>query len=596
MRFRSLLKNFVFRSRPPTEHSGVASPNLGGEPLCSLVVLSDGSKRLPGVAEHGTITQVPPSKSEPLEGIMVNSRDAGQFSGAACCRLAEQPNYKAAPLQALGRLSLLLLTCLLLAGCPGPKFNPPPSASPSPTPSLTVTPPPTPTPTPTPLPEAIIPYSHKEVARLFNGVEVHSHVESGIGDIASVERRMLDSYVLDLQVQVRVPKAAQTIQELSEPAPTLPTILPGLAAMLPTSKVSDFYYGLYQLKVESLGRELGRLEQLLSKHNFFDCNTILELTYPQSARKVLLIQSDMDVNADGSDSDRTVEVDGSSANFQPYTSYRWPKRTDQPSEFLGDWQNKLKQTETELTLKTVSAERKKALHEQIETLQREIGDLKHFSFLISKADPFVVLPGFILRQANHAFLPKLGDYVVVIYGDKLYPAVLGDVGPSYKIGEGSLRLATQLDPRANAYNRPASNLNVTYLVFPATADPVPGPPDLKKMHERCETLLNEIGGTSGQLWEWTDILATPTPSPSPTPTASPSSTVTGNPTPTPTGSPAATGSPTPSATAGPSALSSPSTTPTPTPSASSPAAKPSKTSPHETPHRHHHAEGQTRGD
>ena len=592
MRFRSLLKQLA--SRRSDEQFGIGGPALGGEPLCKLAALSGGSRRLPGITQRDISRQRVCFLGRSIRMSATKLRNAGQFSGAACCQLAELPNYKAAPLRALGRLSALPLTCLLLAGCPGPKFNPPPSASPSPTPSLTVTPPPTPTPTPTPLPEAIIPYSHKEVARLFNGVEVHSHVESGIGDIASVERRMLDSYVLDLQVQVRVPKAAQTIQELSEPDPTLPTILPGLAAMLPTSKVSDFYYGLYQLKVESLGRELGRLEQLLSKHNFFDCNTILELTYPQSARKVLLIQSDMDVNADGSDSDRTVEVDGSSANFQPYTSYRWPKRTDQPSEFLGDWQNKLKQTETELALKTVSAERKKALHEQIETLQREIGDLKHFSFLISKADPFVVLPGFILRQANHAFLPKLGDYVVVMYGDKLYPAVLGDVGPSYKIGEGSLRLATQLDPRANAYNRPASNLNVTYLVFPATADPVPGPPDLKKMHERCETLLNEIGGTSGQLWEWTDILATPTPSPSPTPTASPSSTVTGNP--TPTGSPAATGSPTPSATAGPSALSSPSTTPTPTPSASSPAAKPSKTSPHETPHRHHHAEEQTRGD
>jgi hypothetical protein len=483
-----------------------------------------------------------------------------------------------------------LLVCILLAGCPGPKFNPPPPASPSPTPSPTVTPPPTPTPTPTPLPEAIIPYSHKEVARLFNGVEVHSQVESGIGDIASVERRAFDSYVLDLQLQVRVPKAAQTIAELSEPDPTLPTVLPGLAAMLPTSKVSDFYYGLYQLKVESLGRELGRLEQLLSKHNFFDCNTILELTYPQSARKMLLIQSDMDVNADGSDSDRTTEVDGSSTNFQPYTSYRWPKRTDQPSEFLGDWQNKLKQAETELSLKTTSVERKKALREQIENLQREIGDLKHYSFLISKADPFVVLPGFMLRQANHAFLPKLGDYVVVIYGDKLYPALLGDVGPSYKIGEGSLRLATQLDSRANAYNRPASNLNVTYLVFPATADPAPGPPDLKKMHERCETLLNEIGGTSGQLWEWTDNLASPTPTPSPTPTASPSPSATENP--SPTGSPPATGSPTPSATASPSALSSPSTTPT---SNASPSAKP-KASPHDTPYRHHHAEQQTRGD
>jgi hypothetical protein len=485
----------------------------------------------------------------------------------------------------------LLLICIFVAGCPGPKFNPPPSVSPSPTP----TPVPTPTPTPTPLPEAIIPYSHKEVARLFSGVEVHSQVESGIGDIASVERKALDSYVLDLQVQVRVPKAAQTIQELSEPDPTLPAILPGLAAMLPAGKVSDFYYGLYQLKVESVGRELGRLEQLLSKHNFFDCNTILELTSAQSARKVLLIQSDMDVNADGSDSDRTSDIDGSSANFQPYTSYRWPKRTDQPSEFLTDCQNKLKQAETELSLKATSPDRKRALREQVETYQREMGDLKHFSFLISKADPFVVLPGFILRQATHAFLPKLGDYVVVIYGGKLYPALLGDVGPSYKIGEGSLRLATQLDPHANAYNRPASNLNITYLVFPATADPVPGPPDLKKMRDRCETLLNEIGGTSGQLWEWTDIFATPTPTPSPTPTATPSPSAT--PTATASGSESATvtSSPTPPATTtpSPSPTSTPAPTATPASPSPSPSSKPTKASPHETPHRHHE---QTRGD
>ena len=424
---------------------------------------------------------------------------------------------------------------------------------------------------------------------MFNGVEVHSQVESGIGDIAAVERKALDSYVLDLQVQVRVPKAAQTIQELSEPDPSLPTVLPGLAAMLPNSKISDFYYGLYQLKVESVGRELGRLEQLLSKHNFFDCNTILELTNAQSARKVLLIQSDMDVNADGSDSDRTLDVDGSSANFQPYTSYRWPKRTDQPSEFLTDCQNKLKQAETELSLKATSPDRKKALREQVEAYQREIGDLKHYSFLVSKADPFVVLPGFILRQAGHAFLPKLGDYVVVIYQGKLYPALLGDVGPSNKIGEGSLRLATQLDPHANAYNRPASNLNVTYLVFPATADPIPGPPDLKKMRDRCETLLTEIGGTSSQLWEWTDIFTTPTPTPSPT--ATPTTTPSPSPTPTATTSSSApaTVSPTPSATVTPS----PSPTPTPTATPASPSPSPASKSAKASPHRHHE---QSRGD
>src|SRR5260221_3546086 len=80
----------------------------------------------------------------------------------------------------------LLLACIFLAGCPGPKFNPPPSVSPTPTQS------PTATPVPTPTPEAIIPYSHKEVARLFNGVEVHSHVESGNVDISAVERKTLD--------------------------------------------------------------------------------------------------------------------------------------------------------------------------------------------------------------------------------------------------------------------------------------------------------------------------------------------------------------------------------------------------------------------
>jgi hypothetical protein len=528
------------------------------------------------------------SPSERWDGDCARSRDRlSRFGSTRSTRQRHRPNRTVA---ATGLSFLVFWLCLFLAGCPGPKFNPPPSVSP--TPSPTATPVPTPTQTPTPLPEAIIPYSHKEVARLFSGVEVHSQVDSGIGDIASVERKALDSYVLDLQVKVRVPKAAQTIQELSEPDPTLPAVLPGLAAMLPTGKVSDFYYGLYQLKVESVGRELGRLEQLLSKHNFFDCNTILELTNAQSARKVLLIQSDMDVNADGSDSDRTLDIDGSSANFQPYTSYRWPKRTDQPSEFLTDCQNKLKQAETELSLKASSPDRKKALREQVETLQREMGDLKHFSFLISKADPFVVLPGFILRQANHAFLPKLGDYVVVIYGGKLYPALLGDVGPSYKMGEGSLRLATQLDPHANAYNRPASNLNITYLVFPATADPVPGPPDLKKMRDRCETLLTEIGGTSGQLWEWTDIFATPPPTPSPTPTVTPTPSATG--TPTTTASASATVSPTPSATPTPSPTPSPTPTPTATPTPASPTVSPSPkpVKPSPTPHRHQ----PTRGD
>ena len=76
---------------------------------------------------------------------------------------------------------------------------------------------------------------------------------------------------------------------------------------------------------------------------------------------------------------------------------------------------------------------------------------------------------------------------MVIYQGKLYPALLGDVGPSYKIGEASLRICSQLDPRSTAYNRPASDLNITYIVFPGSAEDPPGPPDLQKLHDRCSS-------------------------------------------------------------------------------------------------------------
>jgi Fungal chitosanase of glycosyl hydrolase group 75 len=447
-----------------------------------------------------------------------------------------------------------LATSLFLSGCPGPRFsnvNPEtPTPSPSPTPS--------PTPTPTPLPETYIPYSHKEVAKLFNGFEIHSKVDSEAGSPAWLERKAPDSYLLDLDVRVRVPQAAQTIEQITQPDGQLPTLLPGLVSLLGASKVSNYYHGLYQLKVDSLSRTLNRLDQLLSRHNFFDCNTILELTDPKTSRKALLIESDMDVNADGSDADRSNDVDGSSTNFQPYTSYRWPKRSDNPSQFIPEREQKLKQAQAEFDQKSTPPERKKALKEQIEQLNREISDLKRYSFLISKADPFIVLPGFMLRQPNHPFLPKFGDYVVVIYGGKLYPAIVGDAGPSYKVGEASLRLATQIDPKANAYSRPSSDLNITYLVFPGSAESQPGPPDLPRMHDRCAELLNEIGGYTGELWQWQDVLATPTPTPPGTPTTttttpatsstsavSPTSTPTPNPSPSPTAAPTISPSSTP---------------------------------------------------
>jgi len=390
---------------------------------------------------------------------------------------------------------------LLFTACPGPK---PPVPEPTPTPS----------PTPTPLPETFVPYSKMETAKLFNGLEIHSRVETSEGALAVLERRTPESYALELNVDVRVPQAARTLDELAMADPMIGSVLPSLKDELLTAKVSNFYHGLYQLKVDSLNRNLVRLDQIVSRHNFFDCNTILELQDQKTNRKALLIQSDMDVNGDGSDADRSSDVDGRTVNFQPHTSYRWPKKTTNASQFIPEREDRLKQLQTEYDAKATAPERKRLLKDEIEEVQREINDLRKYSFLISKADPFIVLPGFMFRQPNHPFEPKLGDIAVVIFQGKLYPALVGDAGPSYKVGEASLRICRQLDPRSNAYNRPSSDLNITYVVFPGSAEEPPGPPDLRKLHDRCSALLNEIGGYSGDLFFWEDILAKPSPSPS----------------------------------------------------------------------------------
>ena len=389
-----------------------------------------------------------------------------------------------------------------------------------------------------------------ETARWFDGLELHSKVTTAEGDSALIGRKTPDAYSLDLEVKIRVPKAAQSLEEVALADPLLPATLPGIKAELPTAKVSNFYHGLYQLKVDAVNRALGRLDQIISRHNFFDCNTILELTDSNANRKALLIQSDMDANADGSDADRYAEVDGSSANFQPFTSYRWLKKTNKPSQFALEREEKLKQLQAEYDAKTTSADRKKILKEQLEQTQRELSDLKKYSFLIAKIDPYVVLPGFMLRQPTHPFLPKLGDYVIVMHKGKLYPAILGDVGPSYKIGEASLRICTQLDPHSTAYIRPASDLNITYIVFPGSADSPPGPPDLKKLHDRCAALLADIGGYAGELWEWEDLLAKPTPSPQPQ--ESPSASVSQSSSPLPELSPRSSPSPKSTTSPGPS--------------------------------------------
>jgi hypothetical protein len=383
-----------------------------------------------------------------------------------------------------------------------------------------------------------IPFKKLETSKLFNEVEVHSSVEADFGTSATLERDTPESYSLELKLKVRVPKAKFELAQLTSINPVLPQVLPALDSLVKDAKVSHFFGDFYGLKVASLQRNLSRLDLLLSRHNFFDCETILELQHPETKRRALLIQSDMDIDMDGSDSDRVPSVEGSTANFQPMTSYKWPKKTEAPNGFLPTRESKLQLWEAELaaasktgTNRPSGTERIREMREALPALRYEVSQLKNMSFLVAATDPYVVLPGSIVGKNREAFTPHLGDYCVVIYGDKLYPAIIGDVGPSNKMGEASLRLGKEINPRSTAYNRSSNDLKVTYLVFPGSADKPWGPPDLDKWHERCDALLKELGGYSGQLHAWENLIPpppTPTPAPSPSPSTSPSPAVPAN--------------------------------------------------------------------
>jgi hypothetical protein len=369
-----------------------------------------------------------------------------------------------------------------------------------------------PTPTPTPKPPVIT--GRLETARLFSGITVHAVVDPIPGGAASDERVDPQSYVLDLKLQARVPAPNKTMEELAKVNPDLPRVLPGLAALLTPDSVSPFFKELYDTKLKLLRENLTRLDQLLSRHNFYDCQTVLQVRHPETHRRAVLLQADMDVDADGSDSDRLPAGSGSSPNFKPVTSFRWPKKSALPNPYIPPLEERMKRYDGELSIKSTAADRKRELKSAISQVRDEIDSLKRFSFLIGATDPYIVLPSG-LGKADGG---KVGDYAVVVFGDRIFPALVGDIGPSDKAGEASLRIAKEINALATPNNRPVSDLKVTYLIFPGTAESPLGPPDLEKIQARCEALVKEIGGAGVPLHHWENIIP---PLPSPTPTATP---------------------------------------------------------------------------
>src|SRR5580704_2477323 len=85
---------------------------------------------------------------------------------------------------------------------------------------------------------------------------------------------------------------------------------------------------------------------------------------------------------------------------------------------------------------------------QLDPLDGQNDTSFHFpdgSPLSSERHPFIVLPLGVFRAATGL---SIGDLAVVIYRDILTAAICGDLGPSHKIGEGSIRVHEAFHPPA----------------------------------------------------------------------------------------------------------------------------------------------------
>lgn len=366
----------------------------------------------------------------------------------------------------------------------------------------------------TPVPPPVMPQGKvTDVRKLGSGIPFETEVIFFQGETAVSERVREDSYTASYQLKLRLPKAAASMEEIEKGTPKLSAILPGFAAMLPEAKVSPWYVNLYKNKSERIRRDANALNELLTKHNVFDCNTILHLR-SSNGRKVFFMQAEMDVVSDGSDGDRLAVMPDEIVNstyYQPFTSYGWPKRTKTPNPMIVGWEKRVEAGTKEMKDPKTTADRKKWLADRIAMLKRGIADLKARSYLIAEYDPFIVIPVNLLTNRSDPFAPKVGDYAVVIYGDKIHPCIVGDGGPTFKVGEGSLRLAKEINARATPYNRPVSDLSVSYVVFPGSREEKAGPPDYGKWRQKCHELLQEIGGLGSghELHIWTDLLPKP---------------------------------------------------------------------------------------
>ncbi len=336
-----------------------------------------------------------------------------------------------------------------------------------------------------------------------------SEVDFQAGSLASEERTNKNSYEAAYKLSIHEPKPALTLEEIKKGTPNLPKQLRHLPLLLENAAIHPYWQKLYRLKKQKTVNNAHHLLKLLTKHNYYDCQTFLNVQHPVSKRRAVILQADMDVVADGSDGDRLPQMPEeivTSTHYQPTTSYSWEKQTETPNPLVAGYRQRILSAESELASLNTSRDRTSWLKGRIKMLQTGIREMESRSFLIAEYDPFIVLPVPVIVSKD-PYSPNVGDYAIVFHKDKIYPAIVGDAGPDYKVGEASLRIARQVNPKASPYYRAVSDVNVTYLVFPGTRKKPFAAPNYTEIHQECLRLIKDLGGLedSTKLHVWEDL-------------------------------------------------------------------------------------------
>ena len=356
-------------------------------------------------------------------------------------------------------------------------------------------------PFPPALPERVEHGRYDHISQMTPGLNVLSSVQFEQGATASQDRKALAAYQVRVALNLRLPQAADG-ESLKHANPKLPGLFNRYNDFMKEAKVSQWYQALYLHKQNRVRKEAATLARLLDRHNFYDTDTILEIAAPETGRKVLWVQADMDVVSDGSDGDRLPDMPEkvkNSDHYQPLTSYRWRKLGTTPNPLLPHWEERVSKLSKDTQAKA----------SDLQHARNVVHDLKKYSFLLAEYDSFIVVPLAFKNGGNDAFRPQLGDYAAVVVDDRVFPAIVGDFGPRFKAGEASLRLARLINPKATPFARPVSDLGVSYIIFPGSKEAENGPINYERLNSRVQELLKEMGGLTpaAQFQQVEDALA-----------------------------------------------------------------------------------------